>query len=104
MFNVERVCPMEFSQQELMQCIFDCCTEDLPDGWEEMSLFFESYGKSYQAGFSYRINGDSCDYEPTNHVAPMNAAQELLKILQAKGNVIKSLTITIQANGSMKII
>ena len=44
------------------------------------------------------------NYEPTNRVAPVNAAQELLEIFQAKGKIINSLNITILANGSMKIL
>jgi len=69
-----------YSKDELLQCIYDTCTEDLPIDWQTTEMIFELSNGASAAKFEYFTNTDSIlkEHSPSNFVAPMNAAKILL--------------------------
>ncbi|WP_396587707.1 hypothetical protein [Bermanella sp. R86510] len=95
---------MEHTENELLQCIYDTATEDLPSGWKSVSISFKCLGNTKEALYFYvSDDGTSHEYTPINFIAPMNAASFLLEDHYSNlkhGNVIE---FSIDNEGKMEI-
>lgn len=97
---------MEYSKDELMQCIFDCIEESLSDGWGKAKLSASVLGNEISSEFRYVINNqlEEIDFIPDNLTAPLNACREYLKIICSEGSLVNHIEIEMTASGSMNVV
>ena len=95
---------MPYSTEELLQCIFDCMTESLPDSWTSTSLQASVSGADVKSAFRYVEEGSDKELEFTlqNFVAPLNAVIELQKMATNEGQAWNSITIEINRDGQLR--
>lgn len=96
---------MEHSPQELIQCIYDCCTENLDFEWQLITMSFKEYGQTLDATFTFAENvyAPNKEYQPSNIVAPLNAASILMGKYNDEGANYVGLDIVIEKDGPIKV-
>ena len=92
---------MEYSKDELLQCICECLAESLPDNWDSAFMQATIEGSDIDAVFRYHEPGsyEALRFMPENSIAPMNAAAELQSLMRAQGSAWNSITVTIFPDG-----
>jgi hypothetical protein len=97
---------MKFSKDELMQCIFDCVEESLPDSWEVVKISANVSATEVNSEFRYAKKGDvkEIEFTPKNFIASLNACREYLEIICSEGKLMNHMDVEITAAGSMNVI
>jgi hypothetical protein len=96
---------MQYSIDELFQCIFECMTESLPNGWKSASLHASVAEDAVNSTFHFRLEdgGEPIEYMPDNTIAPLNAVIELQKIARSEGQSWSTIDIDVSSDGQLTI-
>ena len=92
---------MEYSKDELLQCICECMAESLPDNWDSAYMQVTIEGGDIDAVFRYHEPGsyEALRFMPENSIAPMNAAAALQSLMRQEGSEWETITVTIYPDG-----
>lgn len=92
---------MEYSKDELLQCICESMAESLPDNWTIAYMRATVRDKDIDAAFRYHdpYSDEASRFMPANSIAAMNAAAELQSVMKKEGAEWESVTVTIYPDG-----
>ncbi|ODC03115.1 hypothetical protein BFW38_05705 [Terasakiispira papahanaumokuakeensis] len=96
---------MNYSKDELMQCICESMADSLPSNWQSAYMQASISGNELDANFRYTDSETETEkpFQPDNCIAPMNAAKELQALMKAEGNTWNTVTVRITSDGKFEV-